>query len=325
VIPKVSRGFRVHGLVVYLLGPGRVNEHSEQHVIASWDGAPELHQPPGVTDQTPGDVTELVELLSQPARQAGVSLRNPTAAERSAAPRRRGPVWHCSLRNDESDRVLSDAEWARVVGDVLDRTGIAPHGDDGACRWVAVRHAPDHVHIAAVLVRQDTGKLVYPHNDWPKAGEVCREAEARLGLVSTARPDRTVVGKPTRAEVEKAARLEGRRTGRSIEEMREIARRGELDTPRSALQRTARIAAVEAADEQEYLATLRDLGVEVRLKHDSNGRLLGYAIAQPGDTNRAGDPVWFGGATLARDLSLTRLRAKWESAASRTPIPPGPR
>ena len=26
------------------------------------------------------------------------------------------------------------------------RTGLAPRDDDGGCRWVAVRHADDHVH-----------------------------------------------------------------------------------------------------------------------------------------------------------------------------------
>ena len=39
-------GLGAGGLVRYLMGPGRFNEHTNQRVIASWDGAPELHQPP---------------------------------------------------------------------------------------------------------------------------------------------------------------------------------------------------------------------------------------------------------------------------------------
>jgi hypothetical protein len=35
------------------------------------------------------------------------------------------------------------------------RVGLAPHGDDQAVRWVAVRHSDDHVHLVAALVRQD--------------------------------------------------------------------------------------------------------------------------------------------------------------------------
>lgn len=50
MIAKISRGWRVGGLVRYLMGPGRFNEHTNQRVIASWDGAPELHQPPAVGD-----------------------------------------------------------------------------------------------------------------------------------------------------------------------------------------------------------------------------------------------------------------------------------
>jgi hypothetical protein len=39
--------------------------------------------------------------------------------------------------------MLSDAEWGRLARDVMDRTGLAPRGqDDDAVRWVAVRHFP---------------------------------------------------------------------------------------------------------------------------------------------------------------------------------------
>ena len=65
------------------------------------------------------------------------------------------PVWHCSIRAAPEDRLLSDAEWAQVAAAVMDRTGLAPAGDDRAVRWVAVRHAPDHIHLVATLARQD--------------------------------------------------------------------------------------------------------------------------------------------------------------------------
>jgi hypothetical protein len=51
------------------------------------------------------------------------------------------PVWHCSVRAAPEDRMLSDAEWARVAAGVMDRTGLARHGDEFGVRWVAVRHA----------------------------------------------------------------------------------------------------------------------------------------------------------------------------------------
>jgi uncharacterized protein (DUF1778 family) len=58
------------------------------------------------------------------------------------------------LRLADGDRRSSDAEWSQAARDVVDRTGFAPADDPGACRWVAVRHADDHIHIVVVLARQ---------------------------------------------------------------------------------------------------------------------------------------------------------------------------
>lgn len=57
-------------------------------------------------------------------------------------------------------------------------------------RWVAVRHAGDHVHVVAPLARQD-GRRVFPRNDFWRAGEASREVEAKYGLTVTAASDRT--------------------------------------------------------------------------------------------------------------------------------------
>ena len=60
--------------------------------------------------------------------------------------------------------MLSDDEWAQIAADILHRTGLSPYGqeDDAvrwvAVRWVAVRHGADHIHIVAMLARQDGGK-----------------------------------------------------------------------------------------------------------------------------------------------------------------------
>ena len=79
--------------------------------------------------------------------------------------------------------VLSDDEWAEVAVDVMHRTGLSRRGDDGGCRWVAVRHADDHIHIAAFLARQD-GAPVRLFNDWRQVHEAARAAEARYGLAA---------------------------------------------------------------------------------------------------------------------------------------------
>ena len=216
-------------------------------------------------------------------------------------------MWHCSLRNAPADRVLSDEEWTEVVEDLLDRTGLAGRDDPGACRWVAVRHAEDHVHVAVMLVRQDTGRRVHPWRDYLRAREVCQDAERRFGLTWTAPADRTAARQSTRAEQQKAAR------------------RGAGETSRAWLRRAARTAAVQAQDPEEFFRRLADLGVLVRPRQAPPGHLVGYAVAAPDDLNADGRPVWFGGRRLAPDLSLPALRARWRSAEpAPEPIPPAP-
>jgi hypothetical protein len=204
--------------------------------------------------------------------------------------------------------VLSDEEWAEVAEDLMDRTGITRRGDYGGCRWVAIRHADDHIHIAAVLVRQDDGRRVHPWRDYRRAGDVCRDAERRLGLTPTAPPDRTAARQATRAEREKAER------------------RGADETSRAWLRRQVRTATVQAQNPEEFFRRLADLGVRVRPRHPRHGPVVGYAVAAPGDVNAGGQPVWFGGRCLAPDLSLPALLDRWRSAPpAPEPIPPSPR
>jgi hypothetical protein len=88
----------------------------------------------------------------------------------------------------------------------MHRTGLAPHGqEDDAMRWIAVRHGDDHVHIVAMLARQD-GRRPSTSNDRYRVREACLAAERRYRLSSTAPADRTAPRRPTRAETEKAAR-----------------------------------------------------------------------------------------------------------------------
>ncbi|MCG8918252.1 relaxase/mobilization nuclease domain-containing protein, partial [Actinokineospora sp. PR83] len=300
VIGKVVRGWRVAGLIRYLFGPGRHHEHTDQHVIASWDGLPERHQPPRTATGDGFDTTTLSAVLADPAVAAGVPLREPSGTGGDGR-RGQGPVWHCSLRTAPGDRVLTDEEWAEVVVDVLGRTGIAPAGDAGACRWVAVRHAVDHVHIAAVLVRQDTGRRVAPYRDYHRVREACLAAEAHHGLVATSPADRTATPAPTRAETEKAARA-GRDAAARVE-----------------LRAAVATAAARSASIEEFAAAVTANGlVQLRWRTDAAGRPVGYAVAARHDRADPRHPgaglVWFGGRTLDPDLSLPRLRARFAAA-----------
>ena len=219
------------------------------------------------------------------------------------------PVWHCSMRAAPGDKMLSDDEWAQIACDVMHRTGLSPSGqEDDAVRWVAIRHGDDHVHIVAMLARQDR-RRPRVHNDRYRVREACLAAEERYGLRRTAPGDRTAASRPSRAESEKAAR------------------RGLNEAPRVTLRRQVSTAAAAAASEQEFFARLRHSGVLVRTRHSTRnpGQVTGYAVALPGDTTKAGAPVWYGGGKLAADLTLPKLRRRWGAAGSRQRMTRSPR
>ncbi|HUY52128.1 MAG TPA: hypothetical protein VMV92_41575 [Streptosporangiaceae bacterium] len=292
MIGKITapRGVRVEPLIWYLYGPGRANEHTDPHIVAGWRHPAELEPP--LREDGGRDFRRLNGLLNQPHAAMG---------ERGYA----RPVWHCSLRAAPGDKMLSDDEWAVIAQDVMDRTGLSPRGqEDDAVRWVAVQHAEDHVHIVAMLARQDRGRPSL-HNDRYRVRDACLAAEARHGLAPTAAADRTAHRHPTRAENEKAAR------------------RRLPGPPRVTLRREVATAAAASASEGEFFDRLDRAGVLVRPRYSvtSPGEVTGYAVALPGDTGGDGGPVWFSGGKLAADLTWPKLCRGWRGAR---PGPPRP-
>lgn len=272
---KAASGETTADLLAYLFGPGNHDEHTDPHLVAAW--TPDLPCPA----RTPGRMTlaDLALLLDAPVD----ALRGPRPAEH---------VWHVSVRNEPDDRVLSDTEWATVAAGMVAAAGIAPHGDTQACRWVAVRHADDHIHLVATLARQD-GRHPRIRGDIPHMHTAARAFETAWGLTPMSLLDRTARRAPVTGEREKAAR------------------RGLTESARESLQRTVREAAARATT-TDFLTRLRDAGLRVREHHDENGALDGYAVALPGDRADHGSrPVWFSGRTLAYDLSLPRIRDRF--------------
>jgi hypothetical protein len=285
VIGKIStpRGEHVGPLLYYLFGPGRREEHTDSHIVAGWRHPADLEPP--LRPDGKRDFTRLAGLLLQP--QAALGKR---AYAR--------PVWHCSMRAAPEDRMLSDDECAAIAHEVMHRTGLSPYGqEDEAVRWVAVRHGDDHIHIVAMLARQDGGR---PSLSWEryKVRAACLAAEQRYGLRCTAPADRTAARRPSRAEDEKAAR------------------RGLDEAPRITLRRQITTAAASAGDEEEFFARLDQAGVLVRKRFSVNNlsQVTGYSVALPGDTTKDGRPIWYGGGKLAADLSWPKLRQRWTPA-----------
>jgi hypothetical protein len=291
VIGKVLRGRNVARLLYYLYGPGKAHEHSDPHLVAGFSDPAELE--PERRPDGSRDFRRLAGLLTQPL----AALAGP------GYPR---PVWHCSVRAAPEDRMLSDAEWAQVAAGVMDRTGLAPAGDDLGVRWVAVRHGADHVHIVATLARQD-GTRPKIWNDFYRVREACQDAEAWFGLRSTAPADRTAARRPSRSEAEQSAR------------------RRWAEPPRVTLRREVCTAAAGASTEQEFFARLADAGVAVRQRYSTiqPGEVTGYAIGLPGHTARDGGVVWYGGGKLAADLTLPKLRRRWAGSGTEPGTFPG--
>jgi hypothetical protein len=279
VIGKVLCGTNARRLLYYLYGPGKANEHTDPHLVAGFCDPAELepeHRPGGSRD-----FRRLAGLLAQPL----AALAGPGYAR---------PVWHCAIRAAPEDRLLSDAEWAQVAAAVMDHTGLASAGDDLGVRWVAVRHAADHIHLVATLARQD-GTRPRVWNDFYQVRAACHEAEARFGLRSTAPADRTAARCPTRPETERAARC------------------GWSEPPRVTLRGEVCAAAAGAASEQQFFARLQAAGIAIRKRHSTTarGEVTGYAVGLSSHRTKDGQIVWYGGGKLAADLTLPKLRRRW--------------
>lgn len=281
MIPKVhDMGTDTRGLVAYLYGPGKAEEHIDPHLVAAWD---RLAPDPGRTPKaTYGD---LQRLLDQPVM----------ALPESARPAEH--VWHLSVRAAPEDPILTDEQWADIARRMVAATGIAPEGDDAACRWAAVRHADDHIHIIATVVRHD-GRQARVRQDGAGSQAEARKIEVDYGLRRLNTGDGTAAKRPTSAERHKANR------------------QGKERTPREELRETVRRAAAGVASEQEFFDRLGAVGLLVSQRVAPSGDLLGYKVALTDDRNEDQEPIYYSGSTLAPDLSLPRIRERWATNAS---------
>jgi hypothetical protein len=306
VIGKVcKRGSDVKRLLGYLFREGQAGErglgapHTAPRLIAAWDG-PDGLEPP--TTETGGRALgRLAETLNAPLLAAGLHRDQWKQAR---------PVYHLAIAAAKEDPVLTDAQWADIAAEYLQRIGLAPRGDERAVRWVAVRHADDHVHVVATLARQD-GRRVWPRNDFYRSREASLAVEARYGLRPTSPADRTGPRQVTRAEQRRHTAEQQRR--------REAGRPPSPGLDRDVLRRRVRAAAGACSDLPDFLERLRADGVLVRERYSQRtpGEVTGYAVALRPDVR---EPVWFGGGKLAPGLTLPKLQARW-SAGGRTTDP----
>ena len=301
MIPNIVDGGNTVGLMQYLVGPGRANEHTEPHLVAGdaslmavWGDWSEL---------SPAQATELARALDLNMTLTGTY---PTGTVRSYDPEegqqvtRSGPnhVWHCSLSLSPDEGPLSEDKWARIAQDFMDEMGFTEASGKAPCRWVAVHHGQsknggDHIHIVANIVRED-GTKWSPWYDQRRSQKACNLLEHRYGLEVLESREHARGSRCDSAAAQNAAKRQGKQL-----------------TDRAALETRVRAAATAADTEKDFVIRLRQLGVRARPRfaHGRTDVVVGYSVAlhtEPGQQTQ-----WYGGGRLARDLTLARLRTRW--------------
>ncbi|WP_447006653.1 relaxase/mobilization nuclease domain-containing protein [Saccharothrix isguenensis] len=319
VAGRGKRGSNTLGLLRYLFGRGRSNEHRDPHVVAAWD-------PDWVRGGTWGEDATTAPGRARLAQQLDALM----AGHQVDLPD--GHVYHVVLSIPPTDvatagyppqpeahtdkdgkrptqQRLPDEVWRQLVESGIAALGLGADADgQGGCRWVAVHHGlstkrNDHVHVAVNVVRGD-GQVANLHRDFLRWRDWCRQVEEERGWIRTA-PAGEGRSKPT-------SRLELVRAGANGQR-----------TERDQLRDLVTTVAAEASDEIGFVLGLRRRGVMVAAYPDT-GPVTGYKVALRPEQHTAEqdlpepEPLWFAGSTLRRDLSLPRLRARW---ADSRPLP----
>lgn len=318
MMPNVVRGDRMAGLLTYLVGAGRANEHTEPHLVAGDDAMMAWHDDDELSRDS---ALAIARHLNRPRTAYDVDVKG-------------GHVWHCSLSLRADEGMLSDEQWGEIARDFI--TGMEFDDNEGTkapCRWVAVRHGlskngNDHIHIAVNLVRED-GTKALTHQDFRRAQTTARALESKYGLeeLESVRAERSTRGyNPAEREAQARGRARAKyernrkMLGTDVpaweqlegpERQRHIASELRTDQPRYLLALKVRGCAIAAQDEAEFVRRLRREGLIVRPRY-ADGRadvITGFSVAE---RPQAGErPIWYGGGRLGRDLGLSRLRDGW--------------
>ena len=181
MIPKISRGSDPAGLVKYLFGKGRHNEHANQHLVACSDDLLDSFGFDGHPDESYAKIGERFDRRYRVRERKGDPFpRDRRGRHNPGGEHGKDRVWHCSLSIKAGQGILTDGQWEAIVRDYLKRMSILP--DDGAAgvTWLAVRHGlsrngNDHVHVMVQLATDDG--WINTFNDMKGAQKSCREME----------------------------------------------------------------------------------------------------------------------------------------------------
>lgn len=198
------------------------------------------------------------------------------------------PIWRCTLELDATERRLTSTQWGDAVRAVLDGAGVTRRDGPDVTRWVAVAHGDSRVEIVAALAGEDGQAAPVRLDRVDRSGVACGTTHHHERAGPVLAPCASAIGRGADAP---PVRPLGARSGRDR------------------LRQHVRAAAIVAADEDDFFVRLRAAGLRVRRRVP--GRTdPGYAVSLPVTISDAAR-VWLGGAQLAADLSLPRLRVRW--------------
>ena len=226
------------GLIYYLQGPGKHNEHTNPHMVAGRGGAVERFMwsaDNSVRVLSKDDAIAIARELDEPhvlhdvkvpwvdpkRKKAALAEGYTETGARAMARVEDANVWQCSLALRADEAELSDELWGKIAEDFMREMGFdSVDPTDAGSRWVAIHHGKsangnDHIHIAASMVRED-GSLVKlfvppspgkkPLGDGPRSSQVIQMLERKYNL-QIDRDDQAVSPSYHQAEVETALQM----------------------------------------------------------------------------------------------------------------------
>jgi len=291
-VPK--SGGRVCGLVEYLFGPGRADEHTDPHIIAAYD-------PILVGDR--GDTALGRRMLAAELDFTRAQLR-PEVKEKF--------VWHGVVSVDTDDGHLSAEQWEDIATTVTDHLGFNPDSE-ASVRWIAVHHGDsaggnDHIHLVANLINDDGRKHKFIRPPGVMMGEVRKNLELKHGLKLVGHDTGNGLGPYSQAETRRA---EEQRQNTATEKAVPIGSVKAAEPETVQLERRVRAAASAATDESDFLRHLTEQDVLVRPRFATGDRatVVGMSVALP--TGGGQTLIWHGGGRLAKELTLPAIRKQW--------------
>ncbi len=310
MITHASRvhGSRVRGLVEYLFGSGRSEEHTDPHVIAS-------HDPLLLADRAPSPLARkmLADEIDRPRQ-----LLAPEVKEKF--------VFHASISLPADERPVSEEMWRDIAESVAQHMGFGADTPGAPVRWIAVHHGlsrngNDHIHLMANLIAQDGRKHRFPEPPGVMLNQIRKQLEIRHGLRLVGHDKGSGLGAYSQAETR---RVEEERHTEAVDKgvPGTAVKLAEPETVQ--LERRVRAAASAAVDETDFLRHLTEQEVVVRPRFATGDRtrVVGMSVALP--TGDGQTLIWHGGGRLAKDLTLPALRKHWdqttEAQAAAVPV-----